>query len=356
MPGGRCASGRRRRGTSGRADGCVAAGSSASNASAIGSQSPTPSTMPMPSPPKTSVATLSGSDKRQERRDARAHRIAHDMRALDAEMVEQRCRIRGHFGRRIVGLVIALRRRTMAAIVEGDGAVAGIVQRLEPARRHPVDIVAGGKAVDHQHRIAMRPTPAGGRGRRGRSRHGKRTASTPTQPAPGVGASPLSSRRHARPGCRADSRMAQQIAIRDAVFGGRAGLELEHEAHRHAWRDDRLGERLACLIARTLPSWPTKIRSSGIGVFCIQKPTCFGSRRRTACHDRRPCPCGTSGRPRARRSVSAISMEKDLLSAFRRHDQRRRIDGKDHRLAASDRLLDAVGCPNRSRRRRPRQR
>ena len=40
----------------------MAAGSAASKASAIGSQSPTPLTRPMPSPPSTSVATLPGSD------------------------------------------------------------------------------------------------------------------------------------------------------------------------------------------------------------------------------------------------------------------------------------------------------
>jgi hypothetical protein len=34
-----------------------------------------------------------------------------------------------------------------------------------------------------------------------------------------------------------------------------------------------------------------------------------------------------------------------LVSAFRRHDQRRRIDGKDHRLATGDRLLGRGRLP-----------
>jgi len=42
----------------------------------------------------------------------------------------------------------------MAAVVEGDDPVAGVAERLQPARMNPVDIGRGGKTVDQQHRRA----------------------------------------------------------------------------------------------------------------------------------------------------------------------------------------------------------
>ena len=74
--------------------------------------------------------------------------------------------------------------------------------------------------------------PVGDRGRQGRNRHGRKTASAVAR---SVGA-----------GVRrcADRRMAQQVAVLDAVPGGGARLEFEHEAHWLSGRDDRLGLRL----------------------------------------------------------------------------------------------------------------
>jgi hypothetical protein len=40
----------------------------------------------------------------------------------------------------------------VAAIVHGDHPVAGIAERLQPARMDPVDVCSRGKAVDQQHR------------------------------------------------------------------------------------------------------------------------------------------------------------------------------------------------------------
>ncbi|MNY28204.1 hypothetical protein D3C86_1621640 [compost metagenome] len=80
------------------------------------------------------------------------------MRFGDAEMIEQRHRIAGH-DRRIIGFrIMRLVACAMATIVNGDHPVARIAQRFQPARMDPVDIGAGGKAVDQQNRIARRIT------------------------------------------------------------------------------------------------------------------------------------------------------------------------------------------------------
>ena len=49
--------------------------------------------------------------ERQERRDARAHRIAHDVGARDVEMIEQRADVLGHDGAVIGGGVVELGRK-----------------------------------------------------------------------------------------------------------------------------------------------------------------------------------------------------------------------------------------------------
>ena len=77
----------------------TSASDGASSASAMLSGKPTPSTSWMPSPPSTIERTRSGMLEREERGDARAHRIAHDVGAVDAEMIEQRAHVVGHCGR-----------------------------------------------------------------------------------------------------------------------------------------------------------------------------------------------------------------------------------------------------------------
>jgi len=46
--------------------------------------------------------------EREERRDPRTHRIAHDIGPLDLEMIEQRADVGGHFCGVIVGRIIEL--------------------------------------------------------------------------------------------------------------------------------------------------------------------------------------------------------------------------------------------------------
>ena len=138
--------------------------------SAIGSQSPTPVTMPMPRPPRTSEADAMRIGERQEGGNARAHGIAHDVGLGDAEMVEQRDRVVGHAGRMVGRRIMGLVARAMAAIVERDHPVAGITKRLQPTRINPVDVGAGGKAVDQQ--APDRPAGRPRRSRRSSARHG----------------------------------------------------------------------------------------------------------------------------------------------------------------------------------------
>lgn len=80
------------------------------------------------------------------------------MSLRDAEMIKQRHRIAGHDGR-IIGLrIMRLVACAMAAIVDGNHPVTGVTKRFQPAWMHPVDVGAGGKAVNQQNRIARRIT------------------------------------------------------------------------------------------------------------------------------------------------------------------------------------------------------
>ena len=63
--------------------------------------------------------------QRQERGDARAHRIAHHVGAADAEMIEQRPHVLGHPVGVVVGRIVELGRLAVAAIVERDHPAAG---------------------------------------------------------------------------------------------------------------------------------------------------------------------------------------------------------------------------------------
>ena len=76
---------------------------SASSARATGPVPATPRTMLIAEAAEHEAAHALGMRKRKERRDARAHRIADDVRALDLQMVQQPARIFRH-QRRAVGL------------------------------------------------------------------------------------------------------------------------------------------------------------------------------------------------------------------------------------------------------------
>ena len=71
------------------------------------------------------------------------------------EMLEQRSRIRRHFVWRVVGLVIAFRRRTVATIVERYRTISRVIERLEPTGRNPVHVVARCEAVNEQDWVAL---------------------------------------------------------------------------------------------------------------------------------------------------------------------------------------------------------
>ena len=84
----------------------------------------------------------------EEDGDPRAHRIAHDVGALDGEMIEQRAHIVRHQRHRIVGGIVQLAGGAVAAVVERDGAAAGAGERTHPAGIDPVHLLGRGKAVD----------------------------------------------------------------------------------------------------------------------------------------------------------------------------------------------------------------
>ena len=88
----------------------TSASDGASSASAMVSGRPTPSTRRMPSPPRIDRAHARRMIEREERRDARAHRIAHHVGALDLEMIEQRAHVVRHVGAVIGGRIVQLAR------------------------------------------------------------------------------------------------------------------------------------------------------------------------------------------------------------------------------------------------------
>ena len=89
----------------------TSASDGASSASAMLSGRPTPSTRCMPSPPSTTRAHARRMRERQERRDARAHRIAHDVGARGCrDDRAARATSLGHDGGVIVGRIVELGR------------------------------------------------------------------------------------------------------------------------------------------------------------------------------------------------------------------------------------------------------
>jgi len=88
-------------------------------------------------------------------RNARTHRIAHNIGALEIEMIEQRAHVAGHLVGVISGRIIKLARLAVPSIVERDDAALGPHQRADPAGIDPVDLFAGGKAVHQHNRLAL---------------------------------------------------------------------------------------------------------------------------------------------------------------------------------------------------------
>ena len=96
-----------------------------------------------------------GMAQRQPRRHPRAERIAHDIGAVDFEMVHQRGHVAGH-GRDVIGLrVVELAGIAVAAIVERDDAAAAFLQFGNPGRIDPVDVLGRGEAVHQHDRLAL---------------------------------------------------------------------------------------------------------------------------------------------------------------------------------------------------------
>ena len=98
-PCGRTWSARRRRGTCGPADRSRRRATAPPAPRRCSPAGPTPSTRWMPSPPSTARAHALRMRERQERGDARAHRIAHHVGARDVEMIEQRAHVLRHAAR-----------------------------------------------------------------------------------------------------------------------------------------------------------------------------------------------------------------------------------------------------------------
>ena len=141
-----------------RPTGCVTSASDgASSAATMVCARPVlwPSTRLTPRPPRIAERTRAGWLRQREGGDARAHRIAHDVGALDAEMIEQRAHIVRHQRHRIVGGIVQLAGGAVAAVVERDGAAAGAGERTHPSGIDPVHLLGRGKAVHQDDGLAL---------------------------------------------------------------------------------------------------------------------------------------------------------------------------------------------------------
>jgi hypothetical protein len=94
-----------------------------------------------------------GIDHREVGRDPGAHRIAHHVRVGDPEVVEQPAHVPGHDGGIVILRAVELLALAVAAVVEGDDAIAGPRERLDPERVDPVHRVIRREAVHEHDRI-----------------------------------------------------------------------------------------------------------------------------------------------------------------------------------------------------------
>src|SRR6185437_7686415 len=92
---------------------------------------------------------------RQERSDARAHRIAQHVGALDLDMIEQRPHVLRHDCAVISRRIVRLARCPMPTIVERDHAPSGARQRRHPAGRNPIYFLGGSKTMHQHDRLAF---------------------------------------------------------------------------------------------------------------------------------------------------------------------------------------------------------
>jgi hypothetical protein len=90
-------------------------------------------------------------------RDPRAHRIAHDVGALDPQMRKEVDCIPGHEIGAIIGGRVELLALPMTAVVERHNAAPSLRQRFDPTRVDPVDAKVGGEAMNEQDRLAEIP-------------------------------------------------------------------------------------------------------------------------------------------------------------------------------------------------------
>ena len=116
---------------------------------------PTPLHQPNAQPAENRGAHTRGLIHGEKRRDAGAHRVAHDIGAFDLKMIEQSANIFRHGSAVIAGRVVELARRAMPAVIERDRAPTSTRERSDPAGMHPVHLLVGGEAVHQHNRLAL---------------------------------------------------------------------------------------------------------------------------------------------------------------------------------------------------------
>ncbi len=92
--------------------------------------------------------------QRQLSGDARAHRVAHHVRLLYVQVIEQPARVLGHDRGAIGGRIVELLAGAVTAVVERDHPVAVADEVADPAGIDPVGRGVRGEAMDEQDRRA----------------------------------------------------------------------------------------------------------------------------------------------------------------------------------------------------------
>jgi hypothetical protein len=91
----------------------------------------------------------------EKRGNASTHGIAHNVGALDLEMVEQAAPVFGHRRRAIKRRIVQLLALTMPSIVIGDHPAPSCGERADPPWVDPIGRHIGGKAMDKKNRFAL---------------------------------------------------------------------------------------------------------------------------------------------------------------------------------------------------------
>ena len=95
--------------------------------------------------------------KAEKGTDARTHRVAHYVGALDGKVVQQAARVLGHDRRGVSLHIVELFALAVAAVIDADDPEPVAGEQADPTGIGPIVLHTRGKAMHQQHRLAPGP-------------------------------------------------------------------------------------------------------------------------------------------------------------------------------------------------------